>query len=502
MVSDPGELPDRCGIVFATKGPQLAGCVATVAGGLARAGRSARWVAGLQNGVIKDGTLAAGFGTERVLRTTSTLNARAESPLRVDVTGFGHTYVGATGAGRLLLDPAQRALAGALPLSSIHPRPADPAGHLRARRRGDWCHLSAWHDQQKPNRSLCVSVHSPVRIGVIGCGRIAQVAHLPAIAKAETVSLAALSDPSPALAKGMAARYGVPAFTATEELLAEDLDAVLIAVPDRLHLPVAEQAIAAGKHILVEKPAAETSEQASRLAALAAARALKVQVGAMRRHDPGIQYARRAVAELGPLLSVSGWYRVHARLRPPTEQALFPATVVDEDTRRGETAFKADRRRYLLATHGAHVFDELRYLAGDVTTVRAQLAHVGADFSWQGTGRIAGGALASFEVCANVHSDYSEGFEIYGARGHVSIRSYFPFFRRPSAVRVFLEEDTTWRSPEFGASDAYQRQVEAFAAAVRDGTGTDPSAEDGVQALRLIEAVAASAAEDGAEVAL
>ncbi len=123
MVSDPGELPDRCGIVFATKGPQLAGCVATVAGGLARAGRSARWVAGLQNGVIKDGTLAAGFGTERVLRTTSTLNARAESPLRVDVTGFGHTYVGATGAGRLLLDPAQRALAGALPLSSIIPAP-------------------------------------------------------------------------------------------------------------------------------------------------------------------------------------------------------------------------------------------------------------------------------------------------------------------------------------------------------------------------------------------
>lgn len=107
-----------------------------------------------------------------------------------------------------------------------------------------------------------------------------------------------------------------------------------------------------------------------------------------------------------------------------------------------------------------------------------------------------------FEVCANVHSDYSEGFEIYGERGHASIRSYFPFFRRPSAVRVFLEEDTAWRSPEFGASDAYQRQVESFAAAVRDGTGTDPSAEDGVQALRLIEAVAASAAEDGAEVAL
>jgi predicted dehydrogenase len=67
-------------------------------------------------------------------------------------------------------------------------------------------------------------------------------------------------------------------------------------------------------------------------------------------------------------------------------------------------------------------------------------------------------------------------------------------------VRVFTEEHATWRSPEFGASDSYQRQAEAFAQAVRDGAATDPSADDGVQALRLIEAVAASAARSGAEV--
>jgi predicted dehydrogenase len=82
----------------------------------------------------------------------------------------------------------------------------------------------------------------------------------------------------------------------------------------------------------------------------------------------------------------------------------------------------------------------------------------------------------------------------------VSVRSYFPFFRRASSVRVFSEEDGTWRSPEFGAADTYQRQAAAFAEAVRTGAATDPSAEDGVQALRLIEAVTASAAQSGAEV--
>ena len=340
----------------------------------------------------------------------------------------------------------------------------------------------------------------PLRLGVIGCGRIAQVAHLPALAKAEAIALAAVTDRSPTLAKGVGARYGVPGFTEVSDLLAQDIEAVLIAVPDRFHLPVGKEALNAGKHVLLEKPAASTSEEAAELARLAAGRGLKVQIGAMRRHDPGINYARRAVAEIGPVLSVSCWYRVHSKLRPPTEQTLFPYTVVDEDVRRHEAEFKADRQRYLLATHGAHVFDTLRYLAGDVAAVQARVAHVGSDFSWHGSGQLADGGLASFEICANVHSDYSEGFEIYGERGHVSIRSYFPFFRRASSVRVFTEEDTTWRSPDFGASDSYQRQAEAFAEAVRTGGPTDPSAQDGVQALRLIEAVTASAAQAGAEV--
>ena len=342
----------------------------------------------------------------------------------------------------------------------------------------------------------------PLRLGVIGCGRIAQVAHLPALAKAETIALSGVSDRSPSLAKGVGARYGVPSFTDVSDLLAQDIEAVLIAVPDRFHLPVGTEALTAGKHVLLEKPAASTSEQAAELARLAAGRGLKVQIGAMRRHDPGISYARRAVAGIGPILSVSCWYRVHAKLRPPAEATLFPYIVVDEDVRQHEAGFKADRQRYLLATHGAHVFDTLRYLAGDVAAVQARVAHAGPDFSWHGSGQLAGGGLASFEISANVHSDYSEGFEIYGERGHVSVRAAFPFFRRASSVRVFTEEDTTWRSPEYGAADAYQRQAEAFAEAVRADGATDPSAEDGVQALRLIEAVTTSAAHSGAEVAL
>jgi predicted dehydrogenase len=330
---------------------------------------------------------------------------------------------------------------------------------------------------------------TPLRLAIVGCGRIAQVAHLPAVAKSQLVELDAVSDPSETLARGVSDRYGVPGYR----------DAVLIAVPDRFHLELATAALRAGKHVLLEKPAAVTSDEARELADLAAKVDRKVQIGAMRRHDPGLQYARAAVAELGPILTASFWYRLPTALRASTEAALFPAIVVDPEVRSTEGAFKADRESYLLRTHGAHVFDSVRYLFGDVTQVRAELATSGADLNWCGRLRTSAGP-ASFEISANIHSNYTEGVEIFGANGQLSIRSYFPFYRQASTVRVFDEQSASWRQPDYGAVDPYQRQLEAFATAVVEDGPTDPDAADGLAALLLIEAVARSADADGAPV--
>jgi predicted dehydrogenase len=341
-----------------------------------------------------------------------------------------------------------------------------------------------------------------LRLGVIGCGRIAQVAHLPAIAKADGVELVCVSDPSRVLVESVGRQYGVTAYSETVALLDEDIDAVVIAVPDRLHLPLGLQALSAGKHVLLEKPAASDSDQAAQLVRAATAANCKLQIGAMRRHDPGMRFAADAIGQLGQLLTASLWYRIQGKLRAPTEAALFPPTAVDDDVRRGEASYKADRHRYLLATHGAHVFDTMRMLVGDPSVVHAHRAEIGGDFSWHGTARIAEGALGSFELSANVHSEYAEGIEVYGERGHVRIRSYFPFYRRTSEVRYFDEQSGEAREPEFGATDPYQRQIEAFARAIVDGTATTPSGEDGVAALRIIEAVATSVARDGEGVPL
>src|ERR1700691_941530 len=93
----------------------------------------------------------------------------------------------------------------------------------------------------------------PLRLGVVGLGRISQVAHLPAAFKADRVELVAVCDASPRLVGQAARHYAVTGYTDLGELLNEDLDAILVATPDRSHAALATLALRAGKHVLVEK---------------------------------------------------------------------------------------------------------------------------------------------------------------------------------------------------------------------------------------------------------
>lgn len=342
-----------------------------------------------------------------------------------------------------------------------------------------------------------------VRLGVIGAGRIAQAAHLPALVKAQNLELVAISDPSPALAEGVASRYGIKGFTDTSELLGYDLDAVLIATPDRFHRSLGEMALNAGKHVLMEKPLASTSAEAVELGDLALEKGLKLQTGAMKRHDPGISFARQHLPRIGRVLSLTSWYRV-MNDRQPVEATLFPGDlVVDPEVRKVEQQFKADRERYLLATHGAHLFDGLRFFGGPSSWVSARVGNVGEDYTWKGVADlVSSGGLISFEISTTVHGDYAEGMDVYGENGHISIRTHFPFFKRASAVSVHIEADGTSISNHPGDTDAYKLQAEYFAQAILEDLPTNPDPEEGAAAVRWIEAVSESSSNDGTQVSL
>jgi predicted dehydrogenase len=333
-------------------------------------------------------------------------------------------------------------------------------------------------------------VSDQLRLGVIGCGRIAQVAHLPAIAKAESAELCAVCDTSPRLAEAMAERYGVSAHPDVPSLLGDRIDAVLVAVPDRFHAPVVIQALQAGKHVIVEKPIAESIEEAEALAQLADAAGVELQVASMQRFDPGVQYAARAAASLGAIRSVSGWYRVMSRLRPPVEATFFPPLVIDPAVRSRELEYKAAHRgEHLLATHGIHIFDLLRFLVGDYQVHSAVLSQNGTDYSWHTLGRVETGGALSIEVTASVHAEWSEGIDIYGDLGHLRLRCPFVFTRQASSIRIFDEASQMRSEPVFGKTDPYERQIEGFATAILCGHRAEPTAEDGIKALRVVDAV-------------
>jgi predicted dehydrogenase len=340
---------------------------------------------------------------------------------------------------------------------------------------------------------------SPVRLALVGCGRIAQVAHLPAIEKADGVVLVAVTDPSEPVASAVACRYGLPAAypSQADAFAATDVDAVIVAAPDRFHYSIAAEALSAGKHVLVEKPLAATCAEAEALVELVDHTGLVLQVGAMKRHDQGLEYARQFVAgRLGQPNSFTAWYRI-GDLRPGIEASLFPRVFADPVVRGTEATFKADRRRYLLATHGAHVFDTVRYLLGDVVRVVARHRQVGRDQYWQALLTLASGAIGTVGISVDVAGIPGEGIEIFGATGSIRVDIPFPFYRLASAVHAYADGETV--TPVHTDGDPYERQIEAFARAIRGVGPLAPDVRDGLAALRLIEATAA-AVESGGEV--
>src|SRR5208283_3894488 len=130
-----------------------------------------------------------------------------------------------------------------------------------------------------------------LRVGVLGCGPIAQFAHFDACRKARNAELYAICDLAADLRERMAAvQEPRVVYADYDQMLADpEVEAVIIGIADQYHVPAALKAIAAGKHVLVEKPLGTSVESCRELRDRAAATDRVVQVGNNRRFDPGIE---------------------------------------------------------------------------------------------------------------------------------------------------------------------------------------------------------------------
>src|SRR3954451_5788300 len=143
-----------------------------------------------------------------------------------------------------------------------------------------------------------------VRVGVIGCGEVTQIIHLPTLsALADRFDVTALCDVDVTVLSRVADLWGVERRFQDAQALVEsrDVDAVLIANPDEYHAETALAAIAAGKDVLVEKPMCLGVRECDEIVAAARSAGAVVQVGYMRRHAAALAEARRALEEIGEI---------------------------------------------------------------------------------------------------------------------------------------------------------------------------------------------------------
>ena len=133
-----------------------------------------------------------------------------------------------------------------------------------------------------------------LRVGVLGAGPISQAAHFEACRKAENAELYGICDVAADLLERVVAIHTPrKAFGDYDAMLADpNVDAIIVAVADQFHVPMATKALKAGKHVLVEKPMGVTVEECESLRDAAETSGLIVQVGTEKRFDEGIAFAR------------------------------------------------------------------------------------------------------------------------------------------------------------------------------------------------------------------
>jgi predicted dehydrogenase len=301
-----------------------------------------------------------------------------------------------------------------------------------------------------------------VRIGLVGCGRLAERGYVPAAQAARGVRLAAVADP--VAGRRTAAAPGVPGFEGAAELVAAvAVDGLVVATPVGSHLPVARLAAAAGLPSLVEKPPAADAAGARELARLAPA--------------PRFAFDRRFRPEVEAL-----------RARLPAEGAL---ELRLELRYRRRTWDAYEEQGDALLDLGPHLVDLARFLAGaEPVRVRAGLEAEAAQLELDLGER--GRALLRCS-CASPYGELVEA----RAGGRLVGRS-----RRGGLVRGVLERAGGVR-PGARLVPALTRQLEAFAAAVRgEPAPALATAADAVAVMETLDAARASAEAGGAWTAL
>jgi predicted dehydrogenase len=363
-------------------------------------------------------------------------------------------------------------------------------------------------------REIVVGVEGTrLRVGLVGAGLVGQAAHAHFLwDEQERFELVALADASRAVRTAVGARYGIRELHASmDDLAGLGLDAVVVAVPDAYHADISCQALAAGLHVLCEKPLALSIAECDRIAAARDASGRVVQVGTMKRFDPA--YLR--LLELLPDDASDVLY-VSVEVRDPDQGPFvdhFPLTVgTDFDPALGAELRARTASAVREASNGepspggARAFEGyLSAMVHDVSLVQGILEHYGApwlehadDGAWWDEGRaislsapLAGGGRTHL-VHHNLPgvNDYSERLTAHCRDRVLELTFPSPYLRHlPTRLVEHRSEGSTGlRSIEHHVSyeEAFRNELRAFADSCQRGAPVVTPVEAGRADVALL----------------
>ncbi|MDR3119865.1 MAG: Gfo/Idh/MocA family oxidoreductase, partial [Clostridiales bacterium] len=135
-----------------------------------------------------------------------------------------------------------------------------------------------------------------LKVGIVGCGGIANQKHMPSITKSGLADIVAFCDLVPERAELAAKEYGAPGakvYGSYKELVAEKLDAVYVCTPNRSHCEISIAALRAGRNVLCEKPMAINYAEAQAMCAAAKESGRLLTIGYQSRYRPDSQYLKK-----------------------------------------------------------------------------------------------------------------------------------------------------------------------------------------------------------------
>jgi predicted dehydrogenase len=299
------------------------------------------------------------------------------------------------------------------------------------------------------------------------------------------VTVAAVAARDESRAEAFALRHAIPkAYGGYEEMLADpDIDAVYNPLPNSLHGPWTLRALAAGKHVLCEKPFASNAAQAQQVADAAAASGLVVMEAMHYRYHPLIQRLRDVVAELGPVRHIQCW-----------------TSFVIEDP--DDIRYDYDLAGGALMDGGCYAIDCLRLLGDGEPSVSGALADPWPEGAAAGERGVADRAIAvRLDFPGGATGWFESAFTRSGefrADVHVSCRDgqvWMQDFIRAHQGRVMATRKGVLAADEHGSGDTtFTWQLRAFAAAIAaadEGSSVEgalpTSAANAVATMRVID---------------